>query len=219
LETDALVTSYARFVAFIQKNMAAVIMGAVVVLLLIAGGIWYYLQLQEREGQAQELLVTAEQMFENSNYESALYGDDVTFEAGFAEIIQEYSRTDAANMARYYAAISAFRLDEHQEALTYIEDFDPPSGILGVGAISIHGAILENLGEYQEAARQYERAANWDRNSTTTPHNLLMAAQASLEADNVQAAQNYLEEILDEYGDSRAADQALHIQGMLAAQN
>ncbi|MEX0773543.1 MAG: tetratricopeptide repeat protein [Balneolales bacterium] len=217
LEADALVTTYARFVGFIQKNIISAILGGVAVLVLIGAGVWYYLQSQAHEAEAQELLVSAEQMFEETDYESALYGDDVDFTAGFAEIIEEYPRTDAANIARYYAAVSALRLEENQEALNYIEDFEPPGGILGVGPISIHGIILENLGEYEEAAIQFKRAADWDRNTTTTPQNLLMAAQAALEAGQDQSAREYLNEIIEEYENSNAADQALHMQGMMSA--
>lgn len=219
LETDALVTSYARFVGFIQKNMATVIMGSVVVLLLIGAGVWYYLYAQAQEAEAQELLASAEQLFEQSEYESALYGDDVTFTAGFIEIIQDYPRTDAANIARYYAAVSALRLEDNHEALRHIEQFDPPSGILGVGPISIYGVILENVGEYEEAARQFKRAADWDRNSSTTPRHLLMAAQAAMEAGQHQEAQDYLNEIIEEFEGSNAADQALQLQGTLGALN
>lgn len=219
LETDALVTTYARFVGFIQQNMAAVIMGGIALLFLIGAGIWYYIEVQARESQAQELLVYAEQLFDQADYENALYGDDQTFTAGFAEIIQEYPRTDAGNIARYYAAVSALRLGDSYEALGYIERFNPPGGILGVGAISIYGVILENLGEYEEAARQYKRAADWDRNNTTTPQNLLLAAQAALEAGNQQSARNYLNEIIAEFEGTQAAEKALNLQGMLSARN
>ncbi|MEX0685623.1 MAG: hypothetical protein WD267_07820 [Balneolales bacterium] len=219
LETDALLTTYVRFVGFVQKNLVAVIAGTVIILLLIGGGIWYYLNLQSQEVEAQDLLVVAERYFDSGDYESALYGDQANFSAGFVEIIDNYGRTDAANIARFYAAVSALRLGDHYSALEFIEQFDPPSGILGVGPISLHGTILANLGEHEAAARQYEKAANWDRNSSTTPENLLFAAQAALEAGNQQAAQEYLDQIIREYEDSSAARQALSLQGTLEARS
>ncbi|MEX0928829.1 MAG: hypothetical protein WD266_12460 [Balneolales bacterium] len=217
LESDALVTSYARLVGFMQKNLTTVILGGVAVLLLIGGGIWFYLQGQAKEVEAQELMVHAERMFDQGEYESALYGDDETFTAGFAEIIQDYSRTDAANMARYYAAVSAVRLGENAGALDYIGRFNPPEGILGVGPISLHGVILSNLGQYEEAARRFGQAAEWDLNNTTTPRNLLLAARAAYEAGNNQDALDYLTQIIEEYEGSPAAEQALNLQGMLTA--
>lgn len=217
LETDALVTTYARFSGFVQQNVATVIAGTLVFLLLIGAGIWYYFHLQAQEVEAQELLVTAEQFFDQSEYESALYGDQETFAPGFIDIINNYSRTDAANIARYYAAVSAGRLGDSYQALEFIERYNPPSGILGVGPIAFHGTILGNLGEFADAARQFERAANWDENNVTTPQNLLLAAQASLEGGDSDSARRYLDTIITNYQGSQVAEQALHMQGMLEA--
>jgi len=159
----------------------------------------------------------AEQELMMGNYETALNGNDEEFTLGFVQIANNYSGTDSGNLAHYYAAVSEFELGNYQDALTYIEDFTPPKGILGVAAISLHGNILLELENFAEAAEQYERAAEWDENSSTTPANLFEAAQAYQRADNIQMATTHLERIINEFPNSIQAPRAERVLGRLTA--
>ncbi len=215
LETDPLLTSYYLFTSFLKRNLTAVIAGSIAVLLIIGGGIFYYFYAQAQEQEAQELLVYAEQAFQQGEYEIALWGDDEMLRTGLIDIINNYGRTNAGNLARYYAAVSEAELGSYEEALAYIERFDPPEGILGVGPVSFHAVVLANLGEYSRAADIFVKAAEWDINESTTPHNLFNAAQAAMEADDLARALQLVARILNEYEDSQVADQAKRLEGML----
>ena len=217
LETDPLLTSYYLFTSFLKRNLTAVIAGIIAVLLIIGGGIFYYFYAQAQEQEAQELLVYAEQAFQQGEYEIALWGDDEMLRTGFIDIINNYGRTNAGNLARYYAAVSEAELGSYEEALAYIERFDPPEGILGVGPISFHAVVLANLGEYSRAADIFVKAAEWDINESTTPQNLYNAAQAAMEADDLARATQLVSRILNEYEDAQVADQAKRLEGMLVA--
>ncbi len=217
LETDPLLTSYYLFTSFLKRNLTAVIAGIIAVLLIIGGGIFYYFYAQAQEQEAQELLVYAEQAFQQGEYEIALWGDDEMLRTGFIDIINNYGRTNAGNLARYYAAVSEAELGSYEEALAYIERFDPPEGILGVGPISFHAVVLANLGEYSRAADIFVKAAEWDINESTTPQNLYNAAQAAMEADDLARASQLVSRILNEYEDAQVADQAKRLEGMLVA--
>lgn len=215
LETDPLLTSYYLFNSFLKRNLTAVIVASIAALVIIGGGIFYYFHAQAQEQEAQELFVYAEQAFQQGEYEIALWGDDDMLRTGFIDIINNYGRTNAGNMARYYAAVSEAELGSYEEALAYIERFDPPEGILGVGPISFHAVVLANLGEYSRAADIFVKAAEWDINESTTPQNLFNAAQAAMEADELARASQLVDRILNEYEDSQVADQAKRLEGML----
>lgn len=217
LETDPLLTSYYIFVSFIKRNLAAVVTSSLAVLILIGGGIGYYLYSQAQEETAQILLADAEKAFQQGEYEIALWGDDVRMTAGFIDIINNYSRTRAGNLARYYAAVSEAEQNAYEEALVHMSRFDPPKGILGVGPISFHAVLLTNVGEFDAAARMYIKAAEWDRNEATTPRNLLSAARAYKEDGNITTATELVDRILEEYEATDIADQARRLQGMLIA--
>ncbi len=215
LETDPLLTSYYLFTSFLKRNLTAVLAATVLVILVLGGGIFYYFYSQARQVEAQELLVNAEQAFQQGEFETALWGDDVQLRVGLLEIIDNYGRTSAGNLARYYAAVAEAELGNYDDALRYIERFDPPRGILGVGPISFHAVVLSNLGEYSRAADVFVKAAEWDINEATTPQNLFNAAQAAMEADEVARATQLVTRILSDYEDSQVADQARRLEGML----
>lgn len=217
LESDALVTYYARVVGFLQQNLYSVIALGVVILLMIAGGVLYFLHQQQLEEEANELLPQAEQHFEQGDYEAALYGDPEEGTIGYVELIRDYSGTTAANMASYYAAVSYMELGDNEQALEYIQRFDPPEGIMGVGPLAMHGVILSNLERYEEAAEKFIKAAEWDINEATTPQNLLRAAEAYIENDRFGEAERLVSRILNEFEDSEVTEQAERMQGMLSA--
>ncbi len=215
LETDPLLTSYYLTTSFLKRNKTAVIAASLVFLLVVGGGIFYFFYSQAQEAEAQELLVHAEQSFQRGDFETALWGDDERLRVGLIDIINNFGRTSAGNIARYYAAVAEAELGNYDEALRYIERFDPPRGILGVGPISFHAVVLSNVGEYSKAADVFEKAAEWDINEATTPQNLFNAAQAAMEADEIARASRLVSRILDEYEDSQVADSARRLEGML----
>ncbi len=198
------------------KFEAAVIGGGIGLVLAIGLAVGYFIYSSQQEQEAQALLGVAEQSMLQGNFEQALYGDDDALTLGFVQIARNYSRTDAGNLANYYAAIAEFELGNYEDALDYIRSYSPPGGILGVAPISMHANILVELGRYEEAARQFERAAGWDENSSTTPYNLIEAAQAYIEAGNTQRALEHLDTILSEYPNSVQATQAERLKGMIS---
>jgi len=217
LEQDILLEYSSRFMHFYQTNKATVIGGGVGIILVIGLIIGYVVYSGQQEQEASVLLGMAEQELMMGNYETALYGNDEEFTLGFVQIANNYSGTDSGNLAHYYAAVSEFELGNYQDALDYIQDFTPPQGILGVAAISLHANIQLELENFTAAAEQYERAAEWDENSSTTPANLLEAAQAYQRAENMQMAVTHLERIVSEFPNSSQAPRAERMLGSLTA--
>ncbi len=216
LEQDPLLDAYISTQTFYQANKSMVIGATIAIILIVGGGLGYYYYSQSQEGQAQQLMVFAEQKYMNGNYEEALYGSEADFTVGFEQIINNYSITNAANLAQYYAAVCEFNLGNPDQALNYIQNYSAPDGILGVGPISFHGVILSELGRFEEAAAIFVKAANWNRNESTTPYNLLKAANAYLDSDIPEEAEQYAEQIVSEYPDSQQATEAQRILGMVA---
>jgi tetratricopeptide (TPR) repeat protein len=217
LEQDILIEYSSRFMHFYNQNKAAVLGGGLGIILAIGLVIGYFIYSSQMEQEAQDLLGVAEQSLMQGNFEQALYGDDDEFTLGFVQIARNYSRTDAGNLANYYAAVSEYELGNSEQALEHIKNFSPPRGILGVAPISLHAIILLDLERYEDAARQFERAARWDENSSTTPYNLFEAAQAHMEAGNNQRALELIDRIIEEYPNSQQFSRAQRLKGMFTA--
>ncbi len=216
LEQDILIEYSSRFMYFYERNKAAVIGGGIGIIAVIALAIGYFIHMNQQESQAQELLGIAEAQFMRGQLETALYGDDEQT-LGFVQIANNFGRTNAGNMAKYYAAVAEYELGNFETALDFIKGYSKPSGITGVAPTSLHGSILAELERYEEAAGMFQRAATMDRNSTTTPYNLLKAAYAYKEAGMNSNAIEMVDKILNEYGNSQQVANAQRLKGQLTA--
>ena len=217
LESDPLIENYNRAAAYVTENKGFIISTAIALVIIIAGifGYNYYSSAQEQE--AQQLLSVAENYYNQADYENALYGDEFELTYGFDQIAEEFPRTNAGNIANYYAAVSSFELGDVENALMYMEDFDVPKGILGVGPLSFHGKLLMANESFEAAADKFVQAANWDENSVTTPSNLLEAAQAYYKAGNLERADELAAKIVEEYPQSGQIADSQRLRGMVAA--
>ena len=216
LEHDPLIDFYTRVMGFYYDKKQMVIGGAILLILLIGGTISYSLYMNTQEEQAQRLLGTAEQYFMNGDYQSALNGAEAS--VGFINIINNYGGTDAANLSTYYAAVSEYRLGNTQQALTHIENYDYPYGIVGVSPIAFHASILMDLESYSSAAEKYIQAAEWVENETTTPKYYYQAAEAYHKAGELRQAKELVQRVIDEYPGANASGKAERLLGQLKTQ-
>lgn len=216
LERDPLLETFSRLQSFYDNNKAIAIGGIIALIVIVGGAVGYYYYSGSQENEAQRLMAHATQDYMQGNYQQALTGSKADFTVGFEQIITNYPWTDAANLARYYAAVSEYNLGNFQQALDYIKEFEAPEGILGVGPISFHGVLLTAMGNHAQAADIFVKAAEWDINESTTPYNYLEAANAFYDAGNQSAAQKYAEKIVTVYSNSRQTAEARRLLGMLA---
>lgn len=216
LEQDILLDTFSRAQSLYDNNKSVIIGAAIAVIVALAGSIGYYYYSNAQENEAQQLMAGATQAYLNQDYETALTGSETDFTVGFEQIINNFSITDAANLARYYASVCEFKIGNTQQALNYINDYDIPEGIMGVGPISFQGVLHTDLGNHAEAAELYVKAAEWVDNDSTTPYNYLEAAKAYQDAGNTQQAQKYAQLIVDQYSQSSQFADAQKLLGMLA---
>ncbi|MFW6347066.1 MAG: tetratricopeptide repeat protein [Cyclonatronaceae bacterium] len=217
LQNDALVTSYAYALEWYHNNKNLLFAGIAALILIVGGSIWYVTNTAQQQEQAREAISFAEGQFLNGNYETALFGNDEQGEPGLTEIISEYPRTTAGNLARYYAAVSYAELEDYTSALEMIREYEVPEGVLGVAPVSLQGMILMQLEDYEQAVEVFERAAGWDENESTTPFNLLNAGEAAYAAGNYTKAQELARRIQREFPDSQQAPRAMRLEGMVLA--
>lgn len=217
LKSDLLVTYYARFIGYLRLNTKVSISLGVAFVLLIGLIIGYFFYQQSQETKAQTLIADAQTYFRQDEYQKALTGDEQALTVGFVQIINKYSGTKAANLAHYYAAVCEYNLHHPQKALNYLNDFEPPEGILGVGPISFKGVILRDLKQYDQAAGQFIKAANWDKNESTTPYNLIEAANTYIQAKENSKALEAIQQVLNNYSNTPYVSEAQRLQGYLTA--
>ncbi len=217
LEQDPLLNSYAKIQDFYFAHKTVIISSAIAIILAIGLAIGYHYWQKSQNKEALQLMSAAQTYFRQGEYQKALTGSAEDFTVGFEQIINEYGGTQAGNLAYYYAAVSAYNLENIEQALNYIESYEPPEGILGVAPISFHGTLQMAAGNFEQAAELFVRAAEWDINESTTPFNYLEAARAYREAGNIEAAIKYAQLILDKYPNSAQVAEADKLIGLLMA--
>ncbi len=189
---------------FIENNQNLIfwIVGAIVI---IAAGYIGYTRffIEPREQSAKSEIFMAENYFEKDSLELALYGDGIHL--GFVDIIEDYSMTKTANLARYYAGISYFKLGEYNEAIEYLKDYRARDQILGAMSYGVIGDAYLELGDEDNALRYYTRAYRHEPNALTTPVFLFKAAQLNEYIGKYNEAIRLYKRIRDEYEGSEEA--------------
>jgi outer membrane protein assembly factor BamD (BamD/ComL family) len=217
LESDPLIENYNRAVSYYIDNKTRILSIAIAFVVLVGSFFGYQYFSSAQETQAQEILAIAESAYAQGDFESALYGDDFELTYGFDQIADEFPRTNAGNLANYYAAVSSFKLGDIDNALMYMENFNVPKGILGVGPLTFHAKLHLAKEDYTAAADKFLQAADWDENEVTTPSNIYEAAQAQYSAENYDRASELVNRVINEYPQSSKFAESQRLKGMLAA--
>ena len=218
LTQDPLIQWFEKTNEYIQSNKTSIIGVAVAIVVFTGSIIGYSFYSSSQEEQAQQLLSIAEGYYAEGDYQKAIDGDSFELTYGFRAIATDFSGTYAGNLASYYSAISAYQLGNIEQAIGYIESFEVPEGILGVGAKNLHAKLYLANGDMESAAKTFETAARWDNNEATTPDNLLSAAELYAELGNTTKAADLVEEILTQFPSSSQESRAEFLKGNLAIQ-
>jgi len=186
---------------FFEKNakVISVIFGAAVVLalLMLATHRFYTIP---REAKAKEQIFTAEQYFEKDSFNLALNGDGNY--PGFLDVIDNYGRTPAGNLAKYYAGISYLHIGKFKEAINYLEDFKTEDLLLKPVATGAIGDAYAELGNKEKALKYYAEAAEMKNNNFTTPIYMLKEGRMYEMMGNKEKALSIYQSLKDKYSES-----------------
>lgn len=198
VEVEHALTNAERFFETNSK-IITIIFGVTVVvsLLLLATHRFYSLP---REAKAKEQMFVAEQYFEKDSFNLAINGDG-NF-PGFLDIINDYGRTKAGKLARYYTGISNLHLGNFQEAIDYLENFKTDDLLLGPITLGATGDAYYELGNKEKAVKLYIEAAELDPNSFTSPVYYLKAGNLYEVLGSKDKALTAYQVIKDKYAES-----------------
>ncbi|WP_366187079.1 tetratricopeptide repeat protein [Flavobacterium ovatum] len=160
---------------------------------------------EPKQNEAANEMFLAQQNFEkatngvasDSLYKLALNGSEGKF--GFIKIADEYSGTDAGNLANYYAGIALLNTGKYAEAIDYLDKFKSDDMILSALAKGAIGDAYSENNNAEEALSYYVKAAGVNKNDFTTPRFLLKAGKTALALGKKEDALKYLTDIKDNY--------------------
>ena len=182
---------------FIEQNQRLVLLVVGILLVVVAAfGAYRYLQTSQ-DAEAQEEMISAVRYFEADSLNRALNGDGSFL--GFLDIAEEYSGTNAANMAEYYAGIIYFRIGDVTTALDYLQGVDGRGTMMEAAVYQAIGYCHEQLEEWEDAAKSFEQAATTPGESSLTPGLLLKAGQNYEDAGMASDALEVYQKIKEDY--------------------
>ncbi len=190
---------------FFDRNQQFIV-GAVLVVVLIAGGIFAYnnFYVKPRQTEAIQQMFQAEVQFQQDSFVQALTNPGGGYK-GFLDITEDYSGTPAANLANYYAGVSYLNIGEYEAAISYLKDFKPDGEIGPVMKYGTLGDAYSELNDLDQAMSYYEKAANAEDNDLLTPYYLKKIGLLNEYQQNYPDALEAYQEIKDNYPQSTEA--------------
>ena len=191
---------------WVAKNQKIIIGLVAAAALFTIGYLAYqrFIAAPQQEEAANEMFV-AQQNFQkatdgvasDSLYKLSLNGSEGKF--GFLKIADEYSGTDAGNLANYYAGIAYLNTGKYTEAIDYLNKFKSDDIVLGALAKGAIGDAYSQKNQPKEALENYLKAAESNKNDFTTPRFLLKAGKTALTLGNKSDALKYFTDIKENY--------------------
>jgi TolA-binding protein len=197
---EALKEKLAGAESWLEQN-PKIVVGIAAAILIIVGG--YFAFNYYKNGQndlAQKEMFQAVYYFEADSLDKALNGDGNNL--GFLEIIDEYGVTDAANLANYYAGVSYLKQGKFELARLYLEDFTASDLLIQARAYSLVGDSYMEEKKYDDAAKYYNKAANYKPNKYFSPTYLMKEALAYEKLNQNDKARETYDKIINQYWES-----------------
>ena len=197
-DIESALTRTEQFIEDNQKLITYIVGGIVVVAAAFLGLNKFILQ--PREDEAQSQMFMAENYFEKDSFNLAINGDGNYL--GFLDIIDDYSMTKSAKLAKYYTGVSYLRLGEYQEAINYLGKFKTDDILLASVKEGSMGDAYSELGDDKKALQHYINATSASDNNFTTPIYLMKAASIYENQGEPAKALEFYNRIKNEYPDT-----------------
>lgn len=197
---DVLASTIGKGEAFLKQN-SKVFAGVLAAAIILIGGILYFqINTQNQNETAQAEMFQAIYYYEQDSVEFALNGDGIN--SGFLTIVEEYPRTDAANLANFYIGAIYLSEKKFQESVDHFEKFSADDYLVQAKAYSLTGDGYLELGNTDKAISFYKKASEYNSNKYLTPKYLSKLAVAYEEAGKITEAIAVYGEIEEKYFES-----------------
>lgn len=182
--------------AFFDKNKKAIIIAVVAIIAVIVCAILannYYFEPRQQDASTE--LAKSQELFQQQDYAKALQG--------FQKVADEYSSTDAGNLAQLYIGLCQAQLGKWQEAVNALESFSPRDDqMISPAAEGALGNAYANLNQLDKAVEHLKKAASKADNNSLSPTFLIQAGEI-LESQGKKAeALKLYQEVKDKYFNS-----------------
>ncbi len=185
-----------------RKTILAAIAG---IIIIIAGCFIYKIYYSgPREDKASTALAKGQNLFDMEQFDKALNGDGAGYE-GFVKIADNYSGTNAGNLANLYAGLSYAKLNKWNEAIKYLEAFSPADdAMISPAAVAALGNAYAQTGNVDKAISKLKKAADMANSEAQDKVNNSIAPTFLIQAGELLESQGKKAEALKLYQEIKA---------------
>ena len=191
-----------KFIESYKNHIITALTAIILIVIAILGVRQYYLLPKEKE--AEVAIFPGENYFANQQWELALNGDGKDY-YGFLGVIEEYGITKTAKLAKAYAGICYYHLNNPEEALEYLKKYNANDKVVTPAIKGLIGDCYIDLGEIADGVKFLNKAAADANSDFLSPIFLKKAGNAYLSIfDYANAIKSY-QTIKDKYPNSQEA--------------
>jgi tetratricopeptide (TPR) repeat protein len=198
----------AKVQGFWQKFQNPLLIAIAVI--VIGGGGWYGYQeyvVKPKEDKAADALYRAQLYFSVDSSRLVLNGDGQS--RGALYVINNFSGTKAANLAKYYAGISYLHLGEFANAVKYLKDFSTDAKQIQLLAYGNLGDAYSELNKKEDALASYKKAATaFETDESNSAEYLFRAALLEETSGKTKEAIELYKELKDKFPKTEKGYQA-----------
>lgn len=205
IKEDKLVTVYYKAYGFFEENKKNVLIGAGVLLAVVAAIYFYVSQKDKTNEQAANELARVMTSYDAGSFLEAIEGKQGTNVIGLKKIVEEYGSTENGETAKIYLASSYTMLGKLEEAYKYYEDYSGSIDVLKAASLAGQASYLEYKKDYEKALDNYLQASKISPTNPSNSDYLLRAGINYLNLGKKDEAKEILESIMENYKTSPAA--------------
>ena len=209
---DSLDEGASKSEKWVANNQKYIFGSIAIVTIIVLGYFGYFKYIKEpKDIMSMDKMFTAQRLYEQALSQSndslfmlSINGSDEKM--GFSQIIDEYSGTNASNLANYYVGMSYLKLKDYKNSIKYLSQFDSDDKILSSLAKGSIGDCFAQLEQLDDALDYYEDAISANTNDYTTSMYLLKAGHVSMELNKHKKSHNYFFRIKSDFPNTIAAE-------------
>lgn len=125
--------------------------------------------------------------------------------AGFVKLADQFSGTDAGNLANAYAGLCYAQLGKYEDAIKYLDKFSGDDLLVAPSVMGALGNCYAQVGQLDKAVATLLKAADRANSMSLSPIYLIQAGQIlEKQGKNAEAVEAY-KQVKNKYGNSYQA--------------
>jgi len=200
---EKLMTTYYKAVDFFDKNKKHVYTALTIAVIAIAGIILMVNKKKANNEIASIEVSKVQQVYNAGNFQQAINGDSLGSSKGLLYIVNEYGSTESGEMAKIMLANSYYNERDFDNAEKYYKEYSGGNKILKVAAAAGLASVMEARNNYADAASQFEKTAEMDKENPFIDQYLFYAAKNYYRANDFDKSKKLFDKLKEDFPKSK----------------